>query len=99
MLRLIRKTLAEPPSSIISVTTSSVTLRPEFREAESQSPMMASAVSDGRPEIARGKGRSGKTADKGKSGGAAGWFLFILKVGDLGAEHRRYADEGWWTSR
>ncbi|WVF73171.1 hypothetical protein IAT40_007990 [Kwoniella sp. CBS 6097] len=57
---------------IISINTFSATLRPQFRDA-AQAPVSAGAA---------GRGTSGKGRPAGKtsgSGGAAGWFMFILK--------------------
>ncbi|GFZ48585.1 hypothetical protein JCM24511_06333 [Saitozyma sp. JCM 24511] len=64
---------------IVSVNTASLTLRPEFRDDPKQKPMAASGAASGvanpKPIKGKMKGREPK-----KSGGAAGWFLFILKA-------------------
>ena len=66
--------MAETMYSIVSVNTYVASLRPEFRD-QKQSPLAADAVNNGRAARAGRKGR------ESKKGGAAGWFLLILKVG------------------
>ncbi|WVR07833.1 hypothetical protein IAU60_004876 [Kwoniella sp. DSM 27419] len=56
---------------IISVNTYSATLRSEYR-ADTKADVRANAATSG-------KARSGKGRPAAKSGGGAGWFLFILK--------------------
>jgi len=61
---------------IIRVDTHAVTLRREFRNAR-QSPMAADAVNNaGAGKLSSGKGRPGNA----RRGGAAGWFLFLMKI-------------------
>ncbi|CAD6580491.1 MAG: hypothetical protein TREMPRED_002757 [Tremellales sp. Tagirdzhanova-0007] len=57
---------------IVSVNTYVASLRPEFRD-EKQSPMAVDAVNSGRSTRASRRGK------ESKNGGAAGWFLLILK--------------------
>ncbi|WWD19506.1 hypothetical protein CI109_103967 [Kwoniella shandongensis] len=58
---------------IISVNTFSVTLKSEYRVAD-----QAAFAADTRSEGRSGKGR--KVTKASSSGGAASWFLFILKI-------------------
>ncbi|KAK1922054.1 lectin [Papiliotrema laurentii] len=66
---------------IVSVQTFSVILKPEYRDDSSQAPMRAGVQASNTASTKAEK----KPKRRGSSGGAAGWFLFILKLIGVGA--------------
>jgi len=68
--------------SIISINSHSVILKPEYRDRGRGSPAQAKAGTPGAGQVPL-DAKASKQFKKRASGGAASWFLFVLKVGPI----------------
>lgn len=85
--------------SIVAVNSYSIILKPEYRDRGRGSPAQqkGSVAGAQAPFTADKDNQFKKRGKSGSSGGAASWFLFILKVGPdelLGKHGSRYSELG-----
>lgn len=81
----------------MSINTYSVILKPQYRERGRGSPAQEKAGTQGAQAPLEAQG--GKHMNKRASGGAASWFLFVLKVGASGMESPHCTDQPAHWSR